>query len=158
MIYVIGAGPAGSYFAGLMAEKGVPVTVFEDHDTIGDPCQCTGIVTSSIQELLPLDDSIVMNHISKARVVAPSGASLEFSIQDIILDRPGFDRYVARVAQENGATIFTGHRFRGIEGDCIVIEERKSKRRKRFRFTKDDILVGADGPNSAVAKAAEIFG
>ena len=156
MIYVVGAGPAGSYFAGLMAEKGYAVTVFEDHDIIGDPCQCTGIVTSSIQELLPLDPSVVMNHISKVKVVAPSGNSLQFSIRDIILDRPGFDRYVARVAREKGAAIFTGHRFTGIEGDCIIIEE--SKRRKRFRFTNEDILVGADGPNSSVAKAAGIFG
>jgi len=156
MIYVVGAGPAGSYFAGLIAEKGYAVTVFEDHDSIGDPCQCTGIVTSSIQDFLPLDPSIIMNHISKVKVVAPSGTSQEFSINDTILDRPGFDRYVAKVAEKKGVRILKSHRFAGIEGKHIIVENNGKK--KRYRFNDGDSLVGADGPNSSVAKAAGIFG
>ena len=43
MISIIGAGPAGSYLASLLRKE--EVEVFEEHDKIGLPVQCTGITT-----------------------------------------------------------------------------------------------------------------
>jgi flavin-dependent dehydrogenase len=50
MIAVIGGGPAGSYTAHLLVRAGKEVAVFEEHEHIGSPVQCTGIVTHSIEK------------------------------------------------------------------------------------------------------------
>ena len=45
MITIVGAGPAGSYLAYLLAKQGEKVIVLEEHSAVGSPVQCTGIVT-----------------------------------------------------------------------------------------------------------------
>ena len=54
MITIVGAGPAGSYLAYLLVKKGEDVTIIEEHENIGNPVQCTGIVTDSIEKYVTL--------------------------------------------------------------------------------------------------------
>lgn len=157
MIHVVGGGPAGCYFAGLMAEKGYSVNVFEEHKVIGEPWQCTGIVTSSIEKLIALDPSVVVNRVMKVKVFAPSGKFQEFSVNDIILDRAGFDKYIAKIARDKGVRFFLGHKFLGKERKYLLIQNKKNKKIKKFRCEAGDVLVGADGPFSSVAKSAGLL-
>ncbi|MEM4264021.1 MAG: NAD(P)-binding protein, partial [Candidatus Woesearchaeota archaeon] len=43
MISIIGAGPVGSFAAYLLAKAGFEVSIFEEHEKIGLPVQCTGL-------------------------------------------------------------------------------------------------------------------
>ena len=67
MIHIIGSGPAGSYAAYLLAKENQDVHVYEDHDIIGSPIQCTGIITGSLESFVPIDDKYLVNKIYKTR-------------------------------------------------------------------------------------------
>src|SRR3989338_2112787 len=93
-IAIIGAGPAGSYAAELLAKKGFDVHLFEEHAKIGEPVQCTGIVTNSITDIISLNKEAVVNNISTIRIHAPDNNYIDFKFgrKNIILDRAKFDK------------------------------------------------------------------
>ena len=68
MISIIGAGPAGSHLAYLLAKKGQEVNIYEDHKSIGNPVQCTGLVTDSIHQILKLPKKVIVNKITGFKV------------------------------------------------------------------------------------------
>ncbi len=160
MISVIGAGPAGSYAAYLLAKEGKDVCVFEEHADIGKPVQCTGIVTGSINSIIRLKKDIITNKISKAVIHSPDKSSVEFKLKDpnLIIDRQKFDSYLADMAISKGAKIFLRSRFVGLKKEkgrvvSIAVEQKNSIAR-----IKATHLVGADGPHSAVARASGMYG
>ena len=108
MISIIGGGPIGSYQAYLLAKKGEKVNVYEEHDKIGKPVQCTGILTHEIHKFLKMKNSFVVNKIKNAKVYAPNGNSItvKFDSEDIIVDRTKFDSHLAEMAEKEGAKIF----------------------------------------------------
>jgi len=157
MISVIGAGPAGNYAAYLLAKEGQQVEVFEENSIIGDPIQCTGIVTSSITNMLKLSNEFIVNKIKKARIYSPDNNFIEVSLnnENIILDRRKFDQYIAEIARDAGARIYLNHRFMDFKDNEMHIKDTKTNTVKKL---KTDVLIGADGPNSQVAKATGLFG
>lgn len=153
MISIIGAGPAGSYLAYCLAKQGFDVSLYEEHERIGVPVQCTGIVTKALFDLLPLDKEYLVNKLSQVSVVSPDNSSVNIKLDEYVIDRALFDPCIAKKAVSAGAQVFTSHQFIGIENNSIVFRHKNEKVRK-----KTEILVGADGPNSHVAKAAGIYG
>ena len=154
MIAVIGAGPAGCYYASLV--KGSNVHVFEDHAEVGMPVSCTGILTDSVRRVIPdVPEDLVVSRIRTFKLVAPDGRSLLVDLDKVnmILDRAGFDRFLLARALANGATLHLGERFTGYE---------RSGSAYRVHTTRGsyaaEMIVGADGPFSAVARAAGIYG
>lgn len=148
MISIIGAGPSGSYLAYLLSREGYDVRVFEEHGCIGKPVQCTGLLTSAVTRIIH-SEKFVRNRIRNARVYAPNGnyAGFRFRRENLVIDRTLFDCFIAEKAVQSGAEYFLGHRFVGKRNSYIVC--RNKGKVKRFHT---DILVGADGPNSSVAK------
>ncbi len=151
MISIIGAGPSGSYLAYLLARKGKDVSVFEEHDEIGMPIQCTGLVTSSIKEYVDLPASVIVNTIREVRVYAPNGESVDFHLKEpnYVLNRASFDNYLADLAKKNGAKYFLGKKFTDFKDNKIFFHDKS--------VFETDFVVGADGPMSAVAKKAGLF-
>jgi len=145
MISIIGGGPVGSYQAYLFAKQGRKVRVFEEHEKIGEPVKCTGIVTSSITDCLKLKDNFIVNKIKKAKIYAPNGKSITFDFkkEDVVVNRGKFDAYVADLAEKAGVEYLLGHRYKRNEGKKLVFNE------KEYRT---DYLIGADGPHSRVAR------
>lgn len=154
MINIIGGGPAGCNAGYLLAKSGMDVCIFEEHSKIGSPVQCTGLVTSAIKDYVKLRPEAVMNNISAAKIYAPNKKSVEFKLREknIILDRGEFDRTLALYAEDAGVRVLTGCRFIGIEGEKILLVHKKKK-----MCREKEILVGADGPLSPVAKACGLF-
>ena len=72
MITVVGAGPAGCYAAYRLAQAGKTVQIFEEHNEVGVPVQCTGIVTSSIMNILKLKKECIINEVSRVKIFAPN--------------------------------------------------------------------------------------
>jgi len=151
MISIIGAGPSGSYLAYLLAREGREVSVFEEHDKIGRPVQCTGLLTSSIKDLIELKDEFIVNKISKVKVIAPNGDEVIFNLRNpnYIFDRGRFDEYVAELAKEKGARFFLGKRFEDFKDGKVFFSDGTN--------CDSDYLIGADGPSSSVAKKFGMF-
>ncbi len=150
MIAIIGAGPVGSYAGYLLAKQGHKVRIFEEHNMIGKPVQCTGITTDAIHDVIKVDDSIIVNKVSVSRVFSPGNGyvDIKMSKDDYIFDRAGLDNYIAEMALNAGAEIVYGKRFTGYkEEDGRIIALFNNDR------LQVDYLIGADGVNSSVARA-----
>lgn len=148
MISIIGAGPAGCYLAYLLAKKGQKVRIFEEHKEIGRPVQCTGIVTEDILKLIKLDKSIISNITKKASIHSKNSNAV-INTKEIILFRDKFDSYLLKLAIDAGAELYKNHRYERFDGKTIYFSNRKKY--------STDILVGADGPNSGVARTNDLW-
>ena len=63
-VVIIGAGPAGCRTAEKVAEKGYEVLVLEEHSKIGEPVQCTGLVSKKIGRI---PREIILNKVKRAK-------------------------------------------------------------------------------------------
>lgn len=114
---VIGAGPVGSWAAQLLALDGCNVAVLEEHERIGEPMQCTGIIGVECFERFNLPTDSVLREARSARLFSPSGKTIclhSEKPQAYIVDRGAFDRMLADSAAARGARYFTSTRVAGI--------------------------------------------
>ncbi len=150
MIGVIGAGPAGAYSAYLLAKSGYDVDIYEEHNSIGSPVQCTGIVTSAITEILAVKSDLIVNRINRVKVIAPNNNSIDIKLKipDLVLDRARFDQALAQQAVDAGAGLFTNHRLTGMEGKKLQFT---ASGKTRF-VEHNKVIIGADGPLSVVGR------
>jgi digeranylgeranylglycerophospholipid reductase len=150
MISIIGGGPAGSYLAYLLAKKGKEVSLIEEHNKIGNPVQCTGIVTGSVDKFVKKE--VIAKRLSKVIVVS-KGNRTEAKVDEIVMWRDKFDRFMAEKAQDQGVKVLLNHQFLGFNGkNSIKLKDKNNK----IKNIETDIIIGADGPSSSVAKAANI--
>ena len=153
MITIVGAGPAGSYLGYLLSKQGQKVTIVEEHDTIGKPVQCTGIVTHSIEKFFRLKNEVIAKRLDKVIVVSKNNR-ISVDVDEIVMWRDKFDRFVAGMAEDEGAEILLGHKFMGFSGKNLI--KVRDKKNGRIKEIQTEIIVGADGPYSSVARAAGI--
>ncbi|MDP7323057.1 MAG: NAD(P)/FAD-dependent oxidoreductase, partial [Candidatus Woesearchaeota archaeon] len=151
MITIVGTGPAGSYLAYLLAKKGKDVTLIEEHKKIGSPVQCTGIVTSSIEKFVNLPNKVIANRCSKVIVVSKNN-KIVANTDEIVMWRNKFDEFMANKAIDTGVKILTNSRFTAFNGKNSI--KIRNKKNNKIRNVESEIIIGADGPSSAVAKAA----
>ncbi len=151
MVSIIGGGPSGSYLAYLLAKEGGKVHVFEEHSCIGRPVQCTGLLTNFVKNLIDISDDFLVNTIRKIKVVAPNGDFADFKLKnpDYVFDRRKFDEHMANIAMKEGAVFSFGKRFVGFSDGKINFEDGST--------FETDLIVGADGPLSKVAKHFGMF-
>ena len=84
MITIVGAGPAGSYLAYLLAKQGKKVTLIEEHNSVGHPVQCTGIVTHSIEKFFKLKNEVIANKLDKVIVVSKNN-KISVNVDEIVM-------------------------------------------------------------------------
>ncbi|MBS3108229.1 NAD(P)/FAD-dependent oxidoreductase [Candidatus Woesearchaeota archaeon] len=149
-ITIIGAGPAGSRSAQLLAQRGHKVTVIEEHRCIGDPVQCTGVLTNSVNDILPVPEECIINRIKVARIYGSANKHIDILMKkkNIILDRAKFDRHLASEAESAGAKFLLKEKYLSFSRNRVITNKHK---------LKTDFLVGADGPSSTVAKTTGMF-
>ncbi len=157
MISIIGAGPAGSAAAYLLAKAGKDVTIYEEHESVGEPVQCTGIVTSSFSKLVKVRREFLINKIKDARIYSPDRKNILIKMKkpNLIIDRWAFDNYLADKAESAGAKLKLNSRFMGFSKNAVVIKDKKNK---KMAAARSNIIIGADGPLSSVAKSTGMFG
>ena len=156
MISVIGAGPAGSFYAS-RAAKNNEVHLFEEHRKVGLPVACTGILTDSVRQFVDVKKLPVVSRIERFKIVSPEGKSIYVDLDkvNLVFDRAGFDQQLFRNAVDAGAVPHLGEKFMGYKPDRklggYLIRTNK-------RTYNTNMIVGADGPFSPVARAAGIYG
>lgn len=152
-VAVIGAGPSGCRTAELVARRGYKVLLIEEHKKIGEPVQCAGLVSSRLKELIhDLPADVIINEVRSAKFsTIHTDFSLESDRSVYVIDRSKLDKHLFELARAAGAKPKLGTQFRNFElgEDCIEIFTNKG----RFRAK---LLVGADGPDSMVAKNANL--
>ena len=133
-ISIIGAGPSGCYTAYLLAKQGHEVNVFEEHSEIGEPVQCTGIVTSTIKDIIDVPEDCIINKVKKARIYSPNGnyVGVNFKKDNLILDRKRFDNHIADKAIKAGAKVFLNNKFFGYD------ENDHLKMKRHIKLTKKE--------------------
>jgi digeranylgeranylglycerophospholipid reductase len=124
-VAIIGGGPGGLSAARRLAGRW-SVTVFEEHDHIGAPVHCTGVLAEDVIASLDLPAGSVLNPLSTVRFVAPAGHSFDYTTattEAVVIDRLGFDSALAARATAAGATIVRGQRVTAIEttGDGVDV-------------------------------------
>jgi digeranylgeranylglycerophospholipid reductase len=119
-VAIIGAGPAGLTAATHLAESGLDVVLFEEHQAIGVPTHCTGIVSLETAALAKIPDDMAVARLRRARLLGPHGARADHAWvspteQIVAIDRAAFDRSLAHRARATGATLLTGMRVTDVE-------------------------------------------
>ncbi len=155
MIAIIGAGPSGSYLASMLSKNGKEVFLVEEHPEVGNPIQCTGILSSSSNSLnIKIPEKLIVNRIKRVELISQNNSKI-FKLQepDLILNRGEFDRHLAEEAVFNGAKLLLQHRF-------IDYKNNKISLRNKGEMINYEVeaLVGADGPMSQVAKSSNLYG
>lgn len=150
-VAVVGAGPVGSTFARHMAEKGYKVAVLEKKREIGVPLQCAGLLGKRIKKVNILPDKFIINPVHGAFLHSPEDTLL--SVQKdkpeaYVLDRVGYDKFLAQLAEDAGADIFLNQKVEKVDTLRGVIDI-KNKENDKISAT---VVVGADGHASTISE------
>jgi digeranylgeranylglycerophospholipid reductase len=148
---IVGAGPVGCKVAELLGKEGIKVLVLEEHAKIGRPVQCAGLVSHRIFKLSKVSRKVVVNRVRKARFYSLNNyIELKSKKNVYVIDREKFDEELVKKARSVGAVIKTSTRFLSYKkGEFLAVKTNKG-------IFRTKLLVGADGPNSNVARTARI--
>lgn len=154
---VVGAGPSGSAVSRWIAEEGFTVLLAEQHQQVGHPNHCAGLVTPRTLKLADLSsDSLVQNELKGAIVRSLSGRELPVGgnrVHALAVDRPLLDAKLARAAQAAGARLALGNRAWQLERDDGCLRVGLQNRHQHTAVTTR-LVIGADGAGSKVGRWA----
>jgi geranylgeranyl reductase family protein len=149
-LLIVGAGPAGSFAAELLAKRGARVALFDGRPE-GEPKACGGGVTAKALKAWPQLLNAVGRTVTELDLYSPSSKRLHLALDEpfAIYSRVAFDCYLRDRARAAGAHIISEK-----------ISVRKTARTDSGWRLKSDtgsewtspFLVGADGANSGIAK------
>ena len=115
---IIGGGPAGLYAATRLAAAGFHATVLEEHQSVGEPVHCTGVLADEAFEEFDLSRDAVLNELTTARFWSPAGHEVTYSAKQreaVVIDRRLFDQQLLDSACAAGAEVRRDARVIGID-------------------------------------------
>ncbi|MBY8996327.1 MAG: geranylgeranyl reductase family protein [Candidatus Thorarchaeota archaeon] len=160
-VAVVGAGPAGSTVAKVVAGEGYRTIVFDRRSTVGIPVQCGELIPSPSEahSLFPrskrmpravhVPSKFVTNRTQTIRLISPNGSAYEFPFEANIVDRGKYDQYLAHLAEDAGAEFHLSSTVK----KSSVRNELNVKTSHTEITTRAKLVVGADGANSVVAQS-----
>lgn len=155
-IIIVGASTPGLFAASLLARAGADVEVYERTGTL-DFAARTLIVTGKLSDVLGFDPKeVILNEVKNVELFSKSRSTrVKLARPDLIIERRKLLILLARMAEEAGAKIFHGRRFLSFSssGKGVDVFYRDSDTGSE-RQMQADILIGADGAFSGVARAA----
>lgn len=159
-IVVVGANCGGGVAAGDLAAAGANVTLLERNLARKKPCG--GAIPPKAMSEFGLPRGIIERKVTQAAVIAPSGTTIEMAVRGsvardddyiIMLKREVLDQTLREKAQHAGATLreaaFVSQEPLS-DGRLRVTLRDRAQREHRINC---DVLIGADGAGSLVAKS-----
>lgn len=160
-ITIVGGGPIGCFLGENLANRGFEVLILEEDGEIGQPMCCTGIVgASGLLEETGLDPEVwSVNELGKGYFHSPSGETLELDRGDTeayVIARSEFDRDLAERAVRAGADLLVKNKCVDVSlGDDKAILKTKSE--SGIEEIESRLVIGADGPNSFLARKLDLL-
>jgi geranylgeranyl reductase family protein len=148
-LLIVGAGPAGSFAAELLAKQGAKVALFDGRPP-GEPKACGGGVTAKALKAWPSLLNAVGRTINELDLYSPSGKRLHLQLEEpfAVYSRVAFDGYLRERARDAGAQVFAEKiSTRSIERTAGAWRVKGDSRE-----WSGSVLIAADGANSGIAK------
>ena len=153
-VCIVGGSIAGNYLSYLLSNTNLKILVIEEHNQVGVPLQCAGIVSQKLSKLIDLPPELILNRVKTAKIVAPSGIYIKLSGNEkpYIIDRIGLDcLFYEKIRHHNNIQYIFGEKFRNFQ----IVKQNHKKQvliETNKRKIRTNILVGCDGPLSSVGK------
>ena len=149
-VVIIGAGPVGGHTANLLAQRGQRVLLIEEHNEIGRPFQCAGLVTPNAMKQVGLYDTI-LEEIDGALIHGPSGTLVPVgtggTIRTYVVCRKLFDEAVVKQSMISGATLWLNSKPTDAVVNQDYVSLRINKNGRDIELTTK-LLIGCDGAHS----------
>jgi len=148
---IVGASFAGLACATALSHAGMRVTVLEKKADVGEKLHTTGIIVKDAIDQVAILDRLpteLVRRITGVRLYAPNLQHVDLAAPGyyfLSTDTPQVMRWLAAEAEQAGARI----EYRALFREATRIQSGFDL----GEFGTTRFLVGADGPNSAVAKA-----
>jgi geranylgeranyl diphosphate/geranylgeranyl-bacteriochlorophyllide a reductase len=153
-VLVVGGGPAGATAATDLARLGRRVALL---DRAGRIKPCGGAIPPRLVKDFAIPDDLIVARITSARMISPTDAQVDMPIDDsyvAMVDRDTFDEWLRARAALAGATRRTGTFLDLHETDDGYVDVGYRDEAGDRHVITARMIIGADGANSAVARAA----
>jgi digeranylgeranylglycerophospholipid reductase len=159
-VAVVGAGPAGSITAGILARKGFKTVLIDRRSEIGVPIHCGELLptppelldifprSKRLQHLGNVSRELVTNKTYRTQLISPNGHAVEFKFGTNIIDRTKFDQHLANQAFDQGCETY----LRSSVVSRSPSNQLTIKTKNGPMYLNAKIVVGADGPSSFISK------
>ena len=149
-VLVVGLGPAGASAAAAAAARGARVIAIDRKRVAGEPVQCAEFVPALIGQQVPdLDRHRQQRIRAMTTFVEDEPPHLKEQFSGVMIDRRAFDAALVARAEQAGAEAWFGLSLRAIADDGTAQLSDGSRISAR-------VIIGADGPRSAVGAAVGI--
>ncbi|EEF40746.1 geranylgeranyl diphosphate reductase, chloroplastic [Ricinus communis] len=157
---VIGGGPAGSSAAEALAAGGIETFLFERSTSTAKPCG--GAIPLCMLDEFNIPLNLIDRHVTRMKIVSPSNLTVDFGSKTLkphesipMLRREVLDSFLRSRVQSKGATLIQGLVMHidipSLPKEPYIIHHIINNNIKGELAV--DVVIGADGANSRVAKS-----
>ena len=164
-VAVVGGGPSGSCAAEVLAKAGIETWIFERKLDNAKPCG--GAIPLCMVEEFDLPEEIIDRKVRNMRMISPSNREVEINLDRDdeyigMCRREVMDSFLRNRAADLGATLVNGLVTKIDTGTdrkgpykLHYSDYSAGERTGEAKTLEVDLIIGADGANSRVAKAMD---
>jgi flavin-dependent dehydrogenase len=143
-VVIVGAGPAGLISALNLIQGGISPVILEKQSAIRSTVCGEACGLQSLNKIPFNSEQYICKRVKGAKLIYPGGTCSYMNKSSVTLDRTNWLRGMAKEIEARGGQIRLNSEVVAIEEDSVQLENGE-----RIDY---EILIGADGPNSRIAK------
>lgn len=157
-VVVVGGGPTGSTAAKILAERGLKVLVLEKY-TLDKEKPCAGAVTNRVVEHFRIPEQAFERMCTGIFLCCPKNRTVVIGKHGKIrlTMRSIFDKVLCQMAMDKGAEFFENSLVNGLLIKNGKVNGVKTKINGKTKTIKANLVVGADGTPSTLARKLELY-